>query len=372
MKILYYFPEQSNPMMQWQRVHFIDELSRYNIEFEVFNPLLFNSVDDACQELVKHIKSQKYDLFLANLCNELHIHTTAVDEIRRMGLPTMSFRSDNLSMPYNDKEMASHFDLLWLTSKETQHLFDRWGAKTMFAPFAANPFVYKYEQGELIRKACFIGTPYGSRAKMINTISRSGNPVDLYFGRNKNTPPPVEDKIEIKYTLPFHSAKTVYWNRLKYHEGRKLVLSSLINKLSKGQELDKNASVTIRSSVPFEDMVRFYTNYALAISFTSTETSDVLRHPVGRTFLRTFEVPMAGGIQICRYFDELNDYFEDGKEIIMYKTDEELVEKTNYILTKATEAEIIKMKEAARRRSESEHTWMNRFKTAFEILGLKY
>lgn len=372
MKILYYFPEQSNPMMQWQRVHIFDELSHYGIEFEVFNPLLYRDIDEANEGLVLHAKKGGYDLFMANLCNEIHIHASAVDEIKKMGMPTLSFRSDNLSMPYNDKKMASHFDLLWLTSKETQHLYDTWGAKTMFAPFAANPFVYKYEQGSIIRKACFIGTPYGSRAKMINAISKSGSPVDLFFGRNKNTPAPVDNKIDVKFTLPFHSTSEVYWNRLKYKEGRKLLYCSFLNKVKKGQDLDKNEQVTIRPSVPFDDMVKMYSDYALAISFTSTETSDILKKPVGRTFLRTFEVPMAGGIQICRYFEELNDYFEDGKEIIMYRTDEELVDKVKYILNKATDSEIISMKQAARQRSECEHTWMNRFKIAFDSLGLKY
>lgn len=372
MKILYYYPELSNPMMQWQRVHIFDELSHYGIEFEVFNPLLYKDIDEANEALVKHAKKGGYDMFMANLCNEIHIHAAALDEIRKQGIPSLSFRSDNLTMPYNDKELCTHFDLLWLTSKETQPLYDKWGAKTMFAPFAANPYVYKYEQGELIRKACFIGNPYGSRARMINTISKSGNPVDLFFGRDKSTPPPIQEKIETQYSLASTPSRIVYLNRLKYKEGRRLMYSSFLNKLKKGQELDKNEQVTIRPSVPFDDMVRMYSDYALAISFTSTETSDILKKPVGRTFLRTFEVPMAGGIQICRYFEELNDYFEDGKEIIMYKADDELIDKVRYILNKATDSEIISMKQAARKRSEQKHTWMNRFKIAFDTLGLKY
>lgn len=373
MKILYYFPETSSPMMQWQTNHFIDELSRHGITFEIFNPLLFRDIEEANEKVLEKAKSSKYDLFFTNLCSEKHIYVDTIKEIKKMGIPSLSFRSDNLSMPYNDKVLSPLFDLVWLTSVETKPLYDRWGAKTMFAPFAANPFVYKYEQGPINRKACFIGNPYGSRALMINMLSQGNIPIDLYFGKDKTKQIANKtEEIKVNYHIPTPSAGTVYMRRLRSKEGRKLVYSSLVNRIKSKPQIDINDNVAIRPSVSFDDMIKFYSHYALAISYTSTESSDILKHPLGRTFLRTFEVPMAGGIQICRYFKELEDYFEDGKEILMYKTPEELLDKAHFIIEKASDAEIIRMKEAARKRSEAEHTWMNRFNIAFNQLGLKY
>jgi len=53
-----------------------------------------------------------------------------------------------------------------------------------------------------------------------------------------------------------------------------------------------------------------------------------------------------------------------------YKTEEELVDKARYYIKSASDTEILKMKEAARRRAELDHTWIKRFELAFSILGL--
>lgn len=79
---------------------------------------------------------------------------------------------------------------------------------------------------------------------------------------------------------------------------------------------------------------------------------------------------MSGDINICKYHPELAGYFEDGKEIIFYQDNEELVDKVRYFTDKASDEEIIRKKRAARLRAENEHTWWNRLSIAFKILGL--
>ena len=138
------------------------------------------------------------------------------------------------------------------------------------------------------------------------------------------------------------------------------------------EEIKYNDYVTKSPRVSFDDMIQKYSDHVLSLSFSSTEHTDVLKKPLSRTFLRTFEIPMCGGIQLCRYYPELASYFEDGKEIVLYHDDKELVEKTRFYLNKATDQNIREIKEAARKRAEAEHTWMNRFKIAFDKLGLKY
>ena len=81
---------------------------------------------------------------------------------------------------------------------------------------------------------------------------------------------------------------------------------------------------------------------------------------------------MSGGINICKYNQELAGYFEEGKEIVFYHDNEELVDKVRFYLERASDCEILKMKKAARTRAEKEHAWWNRFMIAFEILGLNH
>lgn len=373
MKILYYFPELSVAMMQWQRVHFFDELFRHGIEFEVFNPLLFDSIDEANDNLLIHIKEQQYDLFLANLCNEQHIHAAAIDEIRRMGIPTMSFRSDNLVMPYNDKELASHFDLLWLTSKETKYLYDKWGANTYFAPYAANPFVFHFSQPNyFVHHVCFIGTPYGSRTRMMNVLLENNIDLTLFYGKSEKTNKETKNTIETRQKIQSLSKIHVLYNRLCFHEGRRLTWGTIVDKISGKREIIQSEHLFREKSVDCESIGNIYSQYTLSLASTSAGHTDVLQKPVKVINLRNFEIPMSGGIEICRYNPELAEYFEEGKEILFYRDKNELIDKAKYYTQKASDKEILSIKKAARLRAENEHTWMNRFKMSFDILGLKY
>ena len=171
MKILYYFPEKPTPMFQWQKVHLFDELLHHNIIVESFNPLQCRNWDEANEKIIQKIKNNHYDMFLTCLCNEHMLYYDTLNIIKKAGLPTVSFRPDNLSIPFNDKKLAPHFDLVWLTAKDTRYIYNRWNVNTIFAPYAANPFVFKYSEKPIKRQLCFIGTPYGSRVKMMKFIA---------------------------------------------------------------------------------------------------------------------------------------------------------------------------------------------------------
>ena len=373
MRILYYYPEVQTPMGQWQRIHIFEELARYNIEFEVHNPLLYHSIDEASSSLVKKIKDGKYDLFFTNLCNEHHILTEAVCEIKKAGIPTLSFRADNLSIPFNDKTLAKQFDLVWLTAKETQYLYDKWGVNTMFAPYAANPNMFHFVQPQgYNRSVCFIGSPYGSRTRMMNLLLENGVDLTLFYGKPKITKAKTEETSQpFQQHLYTPDRLHSFYNRIRFHEGRKLMWGTFVNKLSGKREIIDNGHLFRENSVEWDEMCVKYSEFALALASTSAVHTDILKNPVKVINLRNFEIPMSGGIEICRYNAVLADYFEDGKEILLYKDNAELIDKAKYYTERASDKELLTIKQAARRRSENEHTWMNRFKVAFDKLGLK-
>lgn len=371
MKILYYFPERNTPMHQWQRTHFFDELEHHGIVIESFNPLKYSSLEQVHEMVVEKVREGQYDLFFTNQCNERLLLRQTVEEVKRLGLPTLSLRCDNLVIPFNDKELAPAFDLVWLTAKETQHLYDKWGAKTFFAPYAANPYTFSYNQPkELNKRVCFIGTPYGSRAIMINSLTMESVNADVYYKKTKTEVSlPEEDDIRLPVTEP--GKFNLYYHRLLFEQGRKVLLGSLINKMRGQTKVIENTNMRAFPVVKPEDQCALYSQYVLALASTSTNHTDILKNPVKIINLRNFEIPMSGGIEICKYNPELAEYFEEGKEIVFYRDNSELVDKARYYIERATDEEILKMKQAARRRAENEHTWMTRFKLAFDFLGLK-
>ena len=372
MNILYYFQEIETPMFQWQRTHFIDELQHHGCTFECLNPLKYSSPEEANEALLSRIDNHNYDLFFTNVCYEKALFPESVEHIKKLGIPTLSLRCDNLVIPYCDKVLAPYFDLVWLTAIETKYLYDQWGAKTIFAPYAANPFIYSPNNSESnLRKACFIGTPYGSRSIMINQLSSHNLPVDVYY-KKEGRPINQEVKSELKSDLVLPSRASILYHRMLFPQGRKVMLGTILNKILGQQRIENNDFMTAYPSVRIKDLCSIYSKYSLALASTSTNHTDILKEPLKIINLRNFEIPMCGGIEICKYNPELAQYFEDGKEIVFYKDNDDLVDKADYFLNRAPDSELYSMKHAARRKAENEHTWWNRFKRIFESLGLRY
>jgi hypothetical protein len=370
MKILYYFQELDTPMFQWHRTHIIDELTRHGVEVETFNPLLFRSVDEANFKVLELLSKGHYDLFMSNVCYFKMLYVDTVEAIKKSGVPTFTISWDNLMAPFIDEVLSPHFDLVWLTAKETERLYKKWKVHYFFAPYAANPYTYSYQPSSINMAACFVGNPHGSRAIMINTLTNAGVTVDLYCGgRGQNKKEPT---IKPLYNIIDPSSKEIIINRFRFAEGRKLLMGSLSNKLKGSTKIDENPSLCKHQGLSHNEMVSTYSSAALCLASTSAGHTDALRNPLPIINLRNFEIPMCGGIEICKYNKELASYFEEGKEIVFYSSEEELVDKARYYTQKATDKEIYTIKEAARKRAEAEHTWWNRFKMAFDLLGLKY
>ena len=158
---------------------------------------------------------------------------------------------------------------------------------------------------------------------------------------------------------------------LTYPVGRKLLYAAAKQRLSKAAQLDARAqSLTTKPGVPCEEISNVYANYALSLSSTAARNTGILRQPVSIINLRSFEVPMCGGIQFCQYNEELADYFEENKEILFYRSEEEMIDKARFYLRPEQSQARMAIRQAARKRAEAEHTWFCRFSKAFDLLGL--
>ena len=372
MKILYYTREGSSNMSMWQRLHFFDELAKHGIEIVTLSGQLLRSWEEANALVIKLLKSGEYSLFFTAICRKEQLFIETLQEIKRIGIPSLCIRFDNLLIPYFDKDLSPYFDLVWLTSIETKLLYDKWGVKSLFQPYAANPFFFKYTEKPLKRQVCFIGTPYGSRTRMMNVLTTGEVNLSLFFGKPSNESKP-NDIIKEVEKLPAvqYGKMNLLIDRMKTWEGRRLIKGTMINKIKGNIQLLENNYLSKSPSVPFDQICEIYSEYVLALASTSAVHTDILKEPLKVINLRNFEIPMSGGIEICRYNKELSEYFEEDKEIIFYNNNDELVDKAKFYTQKATDTDINAIKCAARKRAENEHTWFNRFSKVFEELGLK-
>ena len=230
-------------------------------------------------------------------------------------------------------------------------------------PYAANPGLYCEGKHE-VHRLVFIGTPYGSRKKMLLPLIKNDIPLDLYC--LPNIPKPASDsKTTNKRNHFFRRLSSIlyhFFNKLSFKIGRKLLYSSFLRRFSK-IEFDINKdSVNAYPAVNFSSLFTTYSHYCLSLSSTNAVNTGFLKTPVPIINLRNFEIPMAGLAQICFYNEELSHYFEEGKEIIFYRNEEELIEKCNYYLKEENQAELLDIGANARKKCIKEHSWFCRFK----------
>jgi spore maturation protein CgeB len=79
--------------------------------------------------------------------------------------------------------------------------------------------------------------------------------------------------------------------------------------------------------------------------------------------LRDFEIPMSGGFYLTKYSEEIEKYFDVGKEIACYSSRDDLIDKCNFYLKNSTAREKIRL--AGLDRSRKCHTWEQRFNQLF-------
>ena len=370
MRILYYYIDAITPTGSWPKYHYIDELQRHGHRVTIIDPFSFSSIDSANEELFLRIKNNRdgYDLFINPYGDDL-LYVDTIRQIKRCSnIPTLLICFDNLQAPYIHRKIAPYFDLVWLTSFETEALFKRWGCQCIFLPYAANPYVFRPYFSNEIDSVGFIGTLYGTRILKINDLLAHNIPCSVFSSKLSS-----QDNISYEDKNVSRGKTRITrddWDLIKFSIGRRILWSKWKKKRIGSPYLLQSDVLEIHPSVSFEEMNRLYSNFALSLGITEVWDTYLLNKPVHKIHLRTFEIPMCGGLQFAPYIEELAGYFEDGKEIVLYSTKEDYIDKARFYLRKDKSSLRMQMKCAARKRTEKDHTWLNRFNRVFSKLNL--
>ena len=360
--ILYFFQENQGYMYSWQSLHIFNELKMHGIYVHVYNPLEYQNLQESNLRLIEfiHENAGKFDLFMSCEGSDT-IFPDTIKNINKIGIPSILICFDNLHNPFMHKEIANFFDIIWLTSAETYNMFKNWGcSKIIIQPYAANPFEFKPNWGDVIDGISFIGTPYGSRVNKLNLLTKNNIFCNIYSNSQNLT--------ELSNVNFFDSLHHIL-KLLTFEIGRKLILGAILNRYVYNENiLKENAYLKLLPSLSFLEMQNVYSNSTLSLNISELRNTYVLKNPIHKLHLRTFEIPMSGGLQIVSYSEEIASYFEDEKEIILYNTDEELISKSKFYLNKQNSSIVLQMKMNARRRAETEHTWYNRFSKVINLI----
>jgi len=114
----------------------------------------------------------------------------------------------------------------------------------------------------------------------------------------------------------------------------------------------------------FHEMIRAFSRSKICLNLSNPWHHNTMPQIKGRHF----EIPQIGRLQICTPADDLDSYFEEGTEIVVARSTEDLIAKLKFYLKYADEREAIAA--AGHARMLKEHQWHHRLHAIFEEVGV--
>ena len=384
MRILHYCAHGGGFTYEWQHHHMIHELRTAGHDVIVVNPVdtlgheaEADTYAEIAVEQAKRHAQQGVDLFFAMATDDM-ITAEAVTEIRRHGIPTVNLSCEDYAEPWRVRRTAGSYDILWTTVPENTYVLKSYGARVLHMPFGANPHVFRPVKTEEAAAVGFIGTLYGARARKLSLLVKAGIP-SIVHGR-----PPWEQyggqNVKAPLVRAFrdlgHSFKR-FSQGLRFASGRQCVCGALKRSLLEmfGTPVEKEGyldKVSYRPSPAFDEIGKCISSAAIDLGDTELRSTYVMKRPLLFLRLRDFEAPMCGGVHLVNRKPELQEYFTEDEEMLMYDSDDEMIDKARFYLAPERDSRRNSIRRCARARAVSEHTWCHRFSRLGKELGITF
>lgn len=323
------------------------------------------------KELLRQIKvtheAKPVDLFFSYFTDSC-VLPEAIDEIRDMGIKTVNWYCNGSYLLNLVEKISPHYDWCLVPEKFRLKDYRAMGARPIYCQEAANPNIYKPYNLNLEFDVTFVGQAYGDRPACIKYLLEQGVDVRVWGWGWGN------------FSIMSRLSPGNLLTQTRYI-GRKLLRQTewqaIRQKLISLIARKKTKKVVKRISLPSsiiggilsdEEMIRMYSRSKINLGFSSCGYTHETEERILQIRLRDFEVPMSGGFYIVEYMEELEEFFDVGKEIVCYTDKDDLVEKVKYYLKHKDERECIR--QAGYKRCISDHTWHNRFNNAFHEMEL--
>jgi hypothetical protein len=309
----------------------------------------------------EHAK-RPFDLFFGYLMDGI-IEPAVIDEIRSAGVLTCNFSCNNVHQFDLVDGLSPHFDFNLHSERDVGNKFKAIRATPLWWPMAANA---QYAHPVDVPRqfgASFVGANYGLRAEYALHLLDNG--VDLHlFGP--------------RWTLVSRLARTKRRVRRDLTMGKALIAPSLRAQVKATAEVAR-IDVTRRLAIEYpgsvhqpisdEEVISLYSSSQVSLGFLEVfEQHDPSKPILQHLHLREFEAPMSGALYLTNYSDELAEFFEPGKEVLVWRNRHELLEKTQYYAKHPEAGD--KIRAAGHKRALACHTYEHRFEQLFAEIGL--
>jgi hypothetical protein len=293
--------------------------------------------------------------FVLTYVSDSHLEPAAVDRVRETTAPVVNFFCNNIHQFHLIRRLAPRFTLNLVPEAEAIASYGGVGAESHFFPMAANPDVYRSLSGPPRYEASFAGQRYANRASHLLGLREAG--IDAHaFGQGWNAAPqsggagsPAGAGRALALLLqgknPLRAARDrMEWARLRSQH-----------------------PTALHPPASDREYVALFSESKISLGFLVLGDTHRMRRPLRQVRLREFEAPMAGAFYVTEYLEEIGLHYEIGKEIVCFRSRDELISLCRYYLVHDGERE--RIRRAGEARARRDHTWSRRFEDLFAEMG---
>jgi len=314
-----------------------------NSEFITKNRPLLGS------KLVRQVRAahatQPVDLFFSYFYDAC-VEPAAIDEIKSLGIVTVNWFCNASYQFHLVREISPHYDWCLVPEKFRLADYTAIGAHPVYCQEAANPRVYKPFDVVRDLDVTFVGQCYGDRPDHVRYLIDQGIDMRVWGTR-----------------WEFHRRPGPSTNPLRRLAGKAMRLVS---------PAESNAILLPREAVggvlADNEMIAVFSRSKINLGFSSCGETHRDGERIVQIRLRDFEVPMSGGFYLVEHINELEEFFEIDREIVCYRSREELADKIRFYLKNDEAREKIRL--AGHERALRDHTWRRRFEAVFAQMRL--
>lgn len=298
--------------------------------------------------------------FVLTYFSDSHLTLAALDRVREHVAPIANFFCNNVHQFHLVRRSASRFTACLVPEEAAMASYRNLGAEPIFFPMAAHPDVYAPRPLPVRYQATFAGQRYGDRTTGILALREAG--IDAHaFGQgwgggsagagDPTAPRPGfltkaarAAQIALQWKNPFAAAAD----------------------LRAFEQLRARHAAALHPIVSDDNYVALFSESAISLGFLVLGDTHRTSRTLRQVRLREFEAPMAGAFYVTGFMEEIGRHYEIGKEVVCYRSLDELVDLCRYYLAHESEREAIRR--AGHERARRDHTWTRRFEGLFAEL----
>jgi spore maturation protein CgeB len=293
------------------------------------------------------------------------VDPSVIDAVGAVGVPTCNFSCNNTHQFDLVRDLSPHYTFSAHSEKDAAAKFRAIGAQPVRFPMAANPKYYRPLGISRVHDVTFVGQRYARRPAYIWHLLEHGVAVDVYGPgwTLRHDALAGEARRFARRTATALAAVT------KFGAQQRASTSARLAWLDSAERLRRKYPAVMHGPLDDEQMIAMYSATRISLGFAEVyDRHDPSREVRRHLHLRDFEGPMCGALYLTGDCHELGEFYEPDKEILVYRDEDEMLEKVTYYLSHEHEADTIR--QAGLARALRDHTYQRRWATLFNDIGL--